>query len=301
MSKTSNHEWKTVALDSLAQRPRCGYKPDGAVCAEPTAMAALALAAHDRPDPAAEAVKQLAQMQQPDGAVGVSIEQNEPVWPTGLAVIAWQVCGAGDDGLNRFQSQIDRAIAKILEVKGQTLQPSDVLGHDVTLQAWPWVQGTHSWIEPTTYQVLALKLSGLSDHPRCREAVDLLIDRLLPDGGCNYGNTFVLGNKLRPHLQPSGLALLALRGESDDSGRLAKTVDYVRDQLSPQTTPLSLSFALLGLAAQGVDVPAEEWLAAAYRANPSTRTSPYKSAMLLLAAARDRCPLTQGNQQEASA
>ena len=44
---------------------------------------------------------------------------------------------------------------------------------------------------------------GLPPHPRnWRNAQAMLIDRLLAGGGCNYGNTVVLGQELRPHVQP---------------------------------------------------------------------------------------------------
>ena len=51
----------------------------------------------------------------------------------------------------------------------------------------------------------------------------VLLDRQLPGGGLNYGNTYVLGQLMRPHVQPTGIALLALAGEADASGRIAKT------------------------------------------------------------------------------
>ena len=93
---------------------------------------------------------------------------------------------------------------------------------------WPWVLGTHSWIEPTAFNVLALKAAGRGEHPRTREAVRLLVDRLLPTGGCNYGNTTVLGQQLRPHLAPTGLVLLSLAGEQINDSRIAKSLAYLQ-------------------------------------------------------------------------
>src|SRR2546428_787916 len=82
----------------------------------------------------------------------------------------------------------------------------------------------------TAMHVLALKAAGHRDHPRTREAVRLLIDRLLPGGGCNYGNTIVLGQELRPQLQPTGLAMLALAGETDPDGRVAMSLAYLKSE-----------------------------------------------------------------------
>jgi hypothetical protein len=299
----ASEHWIEPALDGLARQPRCGYWARGTVCAEPTALAAIALCMHERYVPARDAADQLAEMQDADGGVGVSVGQSTPVWPTGLAVIAWQTSGgdaADGIGSNPFRANIDRALAKMLTVKGEALNESQNLGHNVMLQAWPWVEGTHSWIEPTAIQLLALKLSGLGEHPRAREAVELIVDRLLPEGGCNYGNTTVLGNTLRPHMQPTGMALQALAGESDRSGRITKSLEYLRRELSPRTTALSLSHALLGLAAHDVELRADHWLEVAYRRNVAQGESPYKSAMLLLAAARGRCPLARDTPREAA-
>jgi len=54
-------------------------------------------------------------------------------------------------------------------------------------------------------------------HPRADEAVQLMLDRILPGGGCNYGNTIVLDQLLRPHIQPTGIVLLALAGDANRS------------------------------------------------------------------------------------
>ena len=42
---------------------------------------------------------------------------------------------------------------------------NEQLGHDSTLIGWPWVEGTHSWIEPTAWAVLALKSVGTESAP----------------------------------------------------------------------------------------------------------------------------------------
>ena len=82
-------------------------------------------------------------------------------------------------------------------------------------------------------------------------------------------------------MQPTGIALLALAGKSDGSDRLAKSIAWLRRNIGSKTTPLSLGWALLGLRAQGVDVPeAGEWLAGAAGQTKSL----HKQALLTLAA-----------------
>jgi hypothetical protein len=84
------------------------------------------------------------------------------------------------------------------------------MGHNGMLVGWPWVSGTHSWVEPTSLALLAMGREGRAGHPRAREGVRVLIDRAIPGGGWNVGNTVVFGTRLRPSPGPSGLALLAL-------------------------------------------------------------------------------------------
>jgi len=279
--------WLENILDTLSTKPVIGYAPDAAPATEPTALAALALIAHDRQPKAKPATDSLTSIQSPDGSVGVRQKELEPQWPTSLAVLAWQAYDK-----QAYATNIDRAVSWILEVKGKAMEQTSDMGHNTTLVGWSWADGTHSWIEPTAFHVLALKVTGRSEHPRTREAITLLLDRQLPSGGCNYGNTSVLGQMLRPHVQPTGIALLALAKEQDQGNRIAKSVAWLRKALSKETTPASLAWGALGLAAHGVTLPdAPEWLETAAKRVQSHDNSPHKLALLALAAAGPR-PLT---------
>jgi hypothetical protein len=147
-------------------------------------------------------------------------------------------------------------------------------------------------MEPTAFFVLALKAHGLALHPRTREAVQLILDRQLAAGGCNYGNTVVLGQPLRPHVQPTGIALLALADEMEQSRAAGRSLKYLRTSLSANTTTASLCWGLLGLAAQGqTPADAEAWLEQAARHTREHGASPHKLALLALAALQERSPL----------
>jgi hypothetical protein len=278
--------WLAAVLDELSARPVCGYTREAAPATEPTALAALALARHERLAPAGEAAAWLAKLQAADGSVPAAAG-DLPGWTTGLAVLAWQILAPADDSSAAADAKcIARGVEWILAASGLPLsEVSADFGHDVRLVGWSYAEGTHSWIEPTAISVAALKAAGHSDHPRTREGVTLLIDRQLLEGGCNYGNTKVLGQTLRPHVQPTGLTLIALAGESDASGRVAKSHAWLTASLSPQTTPVSLAWGLLGLAAQGAPHPeAEVWLSAASERILARDRSPHKLALLALAA-----------------
>ena len=163
----------------------------------------------------------------------------------------------------------------MLSVSGRPVERGDAaqqfVGHDTTLQGWPWVVGTHSWVEPTAINLLALRSAGQAGHPRCREAVKLLLDRQLPAGGWNYGNTTVLGHVLRAQVQPTGLALAALADETDIRPKVLGSLQWLEHTLAQRTTTASLCYALMGLAAHGLwPQAANGWLAVGVPADPGT-------------------------------
>ncbi len=288
--------WPDETLDLLARNPCCGYRADGVAAVEPTALAAMALVAGDRRHAAEQALQWLAEVQADEGSLGIDAENPRPRWPTGWAVLAWHAAASfaaettGGE-TTRWTAAAERAIDWILSLEGRRLPRSSGLAHDTTLCGWPWVESTHSWVEPTAINLLALKRSGMADHPRSRAAVELLLDRMLPSGGWNYGNTKVLGNTLRPHVQPTGLALAALCGESGAAVHVRQALDYLKAALSETTTTASLCYGLIGAAAHGHrPAAAEEWLAAAVRRTLRQGASPYSLALTALARLGSDCP-----------
>jgi hypothetical protein len=186
---------------------------------------------------------------------------------------------------------ICRAAAWILSLKGRPVPPSPEIRHDTTLEAWPWVEGTHSWVEPTAVNLLALKASGYAQHVRSRDAVRLLRDRAVRTGGWNYGNPEIFGTSQSPHVQPTGLALAALAGEDSAAREIDSAVAYLRRTLSPDVATASLCYALIGLAAHGHEVrEAPAWLECAARRTLRQGAAPYPSALLALAASARDCP-----------
>jgi hypothetical protein len=208
-------------------------------------------------------------------------------------VLAWAATEQKLDGKLRHP-RMEKAIQWLLAAGGETFPRTAELGHDTSIVGWPWVLGTHSWLEPTAWAVLALTAAGHEDHPRAQDGLRLLLDRLLPTGGCNYGNTYVLGQKLRPHLEPTGLAMLALSGRRDRSGRIEASLAYLSRNLSVDTPAISLSYALLGLAAHD-QLPrgADQWLEAGFRRTANQPDAPLKLALLLLAVLGAESPLVR--------
>lgn len=280
--------WQQESLEYLVTHPVCGYHDAGSPASEPTAWAALALTALDRPAAARHACRWLAQHQNEDGSVGPTSTQSTPGWPTGLALLAWL-------GLRRdYESQIVHATQWLLTSHGTTPPPNPQIGHDPSIPAWSWCDRTHSWVEPTAFHVMALARAGHAQHPRVQQGRRMLVDRLLPLGGCNYGNTFVLGQQLRPHLLPTGCAMLALAHHRDVDRLLQGAQEYLMRAIDLRTPLLSLAAALQGLAAHRHSFArAEKYLATAVHHSRNFRVSPWKLAWALLADLGADSPLVQ--------
>ena len=291
---TTHGDWRPLLVERLANAANAagawGYRAFSAGAAEPTALAALALAAtRQAPKLVPRALDWLAGLQQGDGAVPITANAPSPHWPTPLALLAW-LHGAPQSGQVHV-AEVQNATDWLIDTRGRKVaRDSEVHGHDTTLVGWPWVSGSHSWLEPTAYALLALRAVGKANHPRVREGVRMILDRALPAGGWNYGNRRVLAHVLRPFPATTGLALAALSGETRDT-RIDAAVEYLRGELARVRVPLSLAWGLIGLRAWNAQPPlAQQWLAECAERLLIRPANPHYDALLLLAGA-DSCPL----------
>jgi hypothetical protein len=273
--------WREQLLEQLATATPGGYFARGEAASEPTGWAGLAQSVNGNDARARIAADWLVAQQAKDGSIGVTATQSTPAWPTSLAILLWQAINDPE----RYGKPTAAAVAWALGDKGTAHEHRPEVGHDTLLVGWSWTANTHSWLEPTAMFVMALRAAGKDAHPRTREAVRLIVDRILSQGGCNCGNTTVLGQELLPHVEPSGLAMMALAGEQLDDPRIERTLQYLERELSVDTTTASLSYGLLGLAAHRRS-PADRmvWLETAYDRSTRQPPSPYKLALLALAA-----------------
>jgi hypothetical protein len=273
-----------TTLERLAAARQWKYRASRDTMAEPAAWSVIALAAHGETDAALAPADWLAKVQQADGSVGISAAETDPRWPTSLAMLAWSVLDRAT-GARRFSDHVERAANWSLEDRGKSTQQSPKIGHDPSIVGWSWAANTASWLEPTCYQVLALTAARRGDHPRVLEGVRLISDRLLPDGGANYGNTIVLGQQLVAHIAPSGVALTALAQSVVTDDRIAGTLRYLQKNVGEATTPISLAWGVIGLTAHGWrPLFADDWIDAALQNEAWGPLAQYEHALLLLAA-----------------
>ena len=219
-------------------------KPGGQFRVDATAWAIVCLRASGQPTDSLENDRVRLRMEQSeDGRISSSKNHPNSYWPTPLAILAWQ-----DSPTCRIAQE--RAIQFLLGSAGDhpTRKATDPWAHDTALKGWPWVEGTHSWVEPTALSLMALRVAGYGGHARASEAVSMILDRQLPHGGWNSGNTLIFGRELHPNPEGTGSALCALVGEVDRQ-KIIKSLNYLNDEVERLRTPISLGWTLLALAA----------------------------------------------------
>jgi hypothetical protein len=286
-------DWKRRACRTLVEirggSPVWSYRRRGTPCVEPTSLACLGLlasAVDDQTDGVVaisrDAAEWMTAIQQGDGSLPVSPDLLTPGWSTPYGLLLWNRLTGYEPARQRARTWL------LMDQKGA--QPvranaEKILGHDTTLHGWPWVEGTHSWIEPTAMTILALCRDGQRDHPRVNEGIRLILDRALDHGGWNCGNTTVFGRELRPVPSPTGMALLALAAHGDRSSAITRAIDYLLATLPTVRAPVSLGWGVLALRAhQACPVEADLWLAEAFETMSRRPQSTMSLALLLLAA-----------------
>lgn len=223
---------------SFAVSPGGDSRPDA------TAWAAVALhALAAAPEACVAARTALAKRQRPDGSVPVLPQRPEATWPTAVAALAWSPDPA-------FAAQTRAAAAWLQTHSGShwPKQANSITGHDPSIKGWAWIDDTHSWVEPTAQAMLLLTVLGQGQTPRVTEAARMLLDRQLPDGGWNYGNTRVFRHILLPIPECTGHALAALAGQTDRT-TVAASLAYLAGPEGAVATPLTAAWRAFGLTA----------------------------------------------------
>ena len=226
---------------------------------ESTALGLLALRSleESRENSAVRKAEQwLMNSQNSDGSWVYGAGAKTPSWSTALAVIALSDSTVGVERLVKAGNWIlaqegskPGILAKL--ILALSFQKKAVHLND-DLIGWSWTAGSFSWVEPTSYCLLALKkmkarLSAEAVKERVDQAELMIYDRMCEGGGWNYGNAAVYGDPLWPYPDITALALIALqdhreRNENQVSLKvLAKTVETTDSGLALGWSSICLS------------------------------------------------------------
>jgi squalene cyclase len=210
-----------VRLLSMRQLRSGGWSYFGSeqLSVEATTLAVMALST-ESPDAARSGLDQLSHLQRRDGAWPAFGGDLDASWTTALVLCALNATG-------EFASAREKAFHWLLSERGRE-------GHwfwrwkfktvdrnvrfDPEKYGWPWASGSASWVIPTAFSVIALKQYTVcnrleASEKRIQLGVEMLRDRACVGGGWNSGNSIVYGVPLRPHVEATAIALLALQDE----------------------------------------------------------------------------------------
>jgi hypothetical protein len=205
------------------------------------------------------------QHQRDDGSWSLNDASKQSSWTTPIAVLA----------LLSFQDQRQHALraAKwiLTQEGGKPGWVASLLVRlslvkkmtelDPYLSGWSWTAGAFSWVEPTSYSLMALKkLKRSLDRTNCEERIRqgemLIYDRMCENGGWNYGNSRVLGEALWPYPDVTAVALIALqdRAASEANQTSLRALDAMMREAASGT---ALGWGILCLTLYNQDVG--EW------------------------------------------
>ena len=304
-SSVSRSAGEAGPVDRVIERLASLQRPDGGwpyepgqqtSFTEPTCWTLLALHTAGRLTPATtgSACSFLRSVQLPDGGFHSGAVGREADWSTTLAVFCLLTIEAEPEAARR-------GVQWLLGFEGwhDAELGQGMFAHDTTIRGWPWLADCHSWIEPTSYAIYALKRAGLADHPRVTEATRMILNRAISSGGWNYGNTWVLGTELRPFPSTTGVALIALAG-AGDGPEARRGLRYLGRALPRLRTSWALAWtALTGRyygfetfeAPEPVDVDRRIAACLQDQLQPTCRLRVHELAVLAMSAlGRDRLP-----------
>jgi hypothetical protein len=162
---------------------------------------------------------------------------------------------------------VRRVLEGLVSVKGVRTAQDPTSTQDNSLQGWPWNPDTFSWVEPTSWCLLALKKAGSGSRSaaaaaRIAEAERLLANRTCKAGGWNYGNATVFGQDLRPYVPTTVLGLLALQTRRTDPAVTA-ALAFLESARAKEDSGMALALTAVVLRVYGRPTgPIEERLAA---------------------------------------
>ena len=207
----------------------------------------------------------LVQRQRADGSWPLSDSTNDASWTTALAIIA----------LNRFpghQLQTKTASDWLLKQEGRRpgllarlvgalISHSNTVALDPDLKGWAWVPRTFSWVEPTSYALIALKqvrtnVAANNIEERIQQGEMMIYDRMCKGGGWNYGNSKVFGETLWPYPDVTAVALIALQ-DHQTSPPNQESVRALRKMMQETDSGFALSWGTICLSIYGDDI--SEW------------------------------------------
>jgi hypothetical protein len=231
---------------------------------ESTSLAIMALRTLGEPSFASnveQGLNWIVARQNADGSWPLNEMANGGSWTTALAILTLanipgheaRALRGAQWALTQEGSRFSWLTSLWITLSGQR----EALHLNPDLKGWAWTERAFSWVEPTSYFLLAIKkmrgsLDASKVEQRVRQGELLLYDRMCVDGGWNYGNSKVLGETLWPYPDVTAVALIALQDHKGiESNNVS--VQALQRMLKEVDSGLALSLGVISLSLYGYD------------------------------------------------
>src|SRR5258706_3578826 len=243
-----------------------GFHAGGESRVEPTSWAALALfhsEKQEHQDAFRKLTSSLHSKQLADGSWAATPGMNSGGWVTSLACSALAGDAESDKnlraGLQWICEDFPRDSSPWQRFMRKLRPQSHISSQNDSYRGWGWTPKTSSWVEPTSFALMALRAAKAEVLPknsgeRRELAIALLYDRMGPGGGWNCGNPRVYGVDGDALVLPTCWALLALRDAPEKPGR-ALSLAWLQKQFARIESAGSLAVARMTLENYGVQPP----------------------------------------------
>jgi hypothetical protein len=219
---------------------------------EATSLAVMALST-ESPDAARSGLDQMLDLQRGEGAWPAFVGDSEASWTTALMLCAL-------NGTGEFTSAREKAFHWLVAERGREahwlwrwkFKTTDRnVRFDPDKYGWPWISGSASWVIPTAFSIIALKQFTVCNRSEASEkrihlGVEMLLDRACVDGGWNSGNSIVYRVPLRPHVEATAIALLALQDERRGE-LIRRSLAWLEKEAASVDSVSSLAWCILSL------------------------------------------------------
>jgi hypothetical protein len=245
-----------------------GFQPESQSRVEPSCWAISALQSVGNAPQSREMVERgrrfLRAAQIADGSWVASAEQRAGCWVTSLACMVLASDPQAEQpvtaGLSWICNDWPRDSSPLRRLLGRFSRERKISAQNDSYRGWGWTPRTSSWVEPTSFALLALARTSEEALPKLRArrrelGRRMLYDRMCPGGGWNCGNPMVYGVAGEPLIVPTVWALLALRDEPGRS-EFATSLDWLERNVENARGAGSLALARMCLEVCGRKWPA---------------------------------------------
>ena len=191
--------------------------------------------------------------QRSDGSWPAFSDDSEGSWTTALVLCVLNATGEYSDEREKAARWLDAERGReghwLWRWKFKTVDRN--VRFDPDKYGWPWISSSASWVIPTAFSIIAIKQFTVCNRSAASEkrihlGVEMLLDRACVDGGWNSGNSVVYGVALRPHVEATAIALLALQDEQRTEV-IQKSLSWLRQNAAGVDSVSSLAWDILSL------------------------------------------------------